>query len=248
MAKLFIGCSGYSYHHWLGNFYPEHLAQKHWFAHYRSVFPTVELNVTFYRTPKPETFRHWYEETPADYAFAIKGSRYITHIKRLLGSEESLPRFFEPAMELKEKLKVVLWQFPPSFACDRDRFAGFLELLHAYPVRHVFEFRHQSWIGDEIVEICRKEKVGLCMADAPQFLHRLPVTADFVYLRRHGASGQYFGEYTEEQLAEDADRIEGYLGEARDVFIYFNNDAGGAAPRNAVQLTALLQGRGVLLQ
>lgn len=207
MPDIYLGCSGYSYHHWRGDFYPEHLPQNRWFAHYQEVFSTVELNVTFYRTLKPETFRHWHEGSPPGFTFALKGSRFITHRKRLLEAESSLPRFFEPALELKEKLKVVLWQLPPTFPCDLNRLSRFLDLLQNYPVRHAFEFRHESWLIPEVIELCGRRKVALCMADAPSFLDELPITSDFVYLRRHGNGGHYLGEYDSTQLRRDADRI-----------------------------------------
>lgn len=240
MAKLFIGCSGFSYQHWRGQFYPEGMAEKHWFDHYGSIFSTVELNVTFYRIPKPETFTRWYEESAPDFTFAVKGSRYITHLKRLLDIEEPLDRFFTPALSLKEKLSVVLWQFPPDFNCDPDRLAEFLNLLQNYQVRNTLEFRNKSWLCDEVVALCKSRNVTLCMADKPSFLDAPPLTGDFVYLRRHGAEGHDLGEYSRQQLEKDAERIRGYLTKKRDVYIYFNNDAGGAAPRNALELAELL--------
>jgi len=240
MAELFIGCSGFSYRHWRGNFYPEEMPQKQWYAHYGSVFATVELNVTFYRTPTPDTFSKWYAESRPEFSFALKGSRYITHLKRLQDVGEPLERFFAPARLLKEKLRVVLWQFPPDFRCDPGRLKEFLTRLQEYPVRCTFEFRNESWLTPEVVEICRSHNVSLCMADRPSFLDEPPLTADFVYLRRHGSEGNYFGEYSKEQLGQDAARIRSYLAQERDVFIYFNNDAGGAAPRNALTLASLL--------
>jgi uncharacterized protein YecE (DUF72 family) len=241
MAKLYIGCSGFSYGHWRGNFYPEGLAQKDWFAHYRSVFSTVELNVTFYRTPSAETFRHWHEESDANFSFALKGSRYITHVKRLLDNETPLDRFFSPARELKEKLQVVLWQFPPQFKCDLQRLESFLGQIGNYGVRNTLEFRNESWLCREVIELCNAHKVSLCMADWPPFLNEPPLTADFVYIRRHGMQGSYNGSYTTQELKKDALRIEGYLQKNFDVFIYFNNDVGGAAPKNALELSQLMQ-------
>jgi uncharacterized protein YecE (DUF72 family) len=241
MAKLFIGCSGFSYKHWRGNFYPEGLPQKEWFNHYRSVFSTVELNVTFYRIPTSETFRHWHDESEGDFSFAVKGSRYITHVKRLLESETALERFFAPVKELKEKLRVVLWQFAPSFQCNAPRLGEFLDRLAPYQVRSTFEFRNESWLTPEVIDLCKRKKVSICMADWPPFLDETPVTADFVYLRRHGMRGSYNGYYSAEELQKDAGRIAGYLKQGLDVFIYFNNDAGGAAPENALQLSGILQ-------
>ena len=240
MAKLFIGCSGFSYPHWRGQFYPEGLAERHWFAHYGSVFSTVELNVTFYRTPTPETFTRWYEESAPDFTFALKGSRFITHLKRLHDIEGPLGRFFAPAQFLKEKLRVVLWQFPPDFDYAPERLADFLTLLQDYRVRSTLEFRNRSWLCDEVVGLCKSRNVSLCMADKPSFLEAPPLTGDFVYLRRHGAEGHDLGEYSSSQLEKDAERIRHYLAQKRDVFIYFNNDAGGAAPRNARQLAGML--------
>lgn len=241
MAKLFLGCSGFSYRHWRGNFYPEDITQKEWFGHYRSVFSTVELNVTFYRTPKAETFRHWHDESEEGFSFAVKGSRYITHIKRLMEIEGALARFFIPARELEEKLQAVLWQFPPQFKVDVARLESFLDQVAPYRQRNTLEFRNQSWLCDEVVDLCRSRNVALCMADHPYFLDELPATADFVYLRRHGMEGSYNGDYSSEQLKKDAARIRKYLDRGLDVFIYFNNDMGGAAPRNAQELAAMLK-------
>lgn len=241
MARLFLGCSGFSYDHWRGNFYPEGLPAKRWFEYYRSVFDTVELNVTFYRTPKAETFRHWHEESEAAFSFAIKGSRYITHIKRLVDTEEAVARFFTPAEELREKLQVVLWQFPPQFRADPPRLESFLDQVAPYHGRHTLEFRNESWLTDDVVKLCRSRNVSLCMADHPAFLDEAPATADFVYIRRHGIQGSYNGFYTEEELQRDAARIRDYLGRGLDVYIYFNNDAGGAAPQNARDLQAMLR-------
>lgn len=241
MAKLFLGCSGFSYKHWRGNFYPEKVPQKNWFGHYHSVFATVELNVTFYRIPTAENFKHWYQETPANFSFAVKGSRYITHIKRLIDVEGALSRFFAPAQELQEKLQAVLWQFPPQFKADLARLERFLDLIVPYHTRHTLEVRNESWLSDEVVQLCRSRNVALCMADHPPFLDQPPLTADFVYVRRHGMEGSYNGFYSREELEEDARRIRSYLERDLDVFIYFNNDAGGAAPQNAQELAALLQ-------
>ena len=150
------------------------------------------------------------------------------------------PKWHSTAQRLKEKLRVVLWQFPPDFKCAPERLETFLALLDNYGVRSALEFRNQSWLCDEVVALCKARNVALCMADRPAFLEAPPLTADFVYLRRHGAEGNYLGEYSREQVAKDAGRIRNYLAKKRDVFIYYNNDAGGAAPRNAQELAELL--------
>ena len=240
MADAFIGCSGFNYRHWRGNFYPEKLPQKKWFEHYCTIFSTVELNVTFYRLPAPETFAKWYRETPASFVFAIKGSRFITHVKRLADAEEAVHRYFNSALNLQEKLKVVLWQFPPGFQANTERLHHFLGLLKQYPVRQTFEFRHESWLSPETYDLCRAHGANVCMADWPEFLVQTPPTADFVYIRRHGHDRSYTGCYSPEEIAADASRIEDYLRKEEDVFIYFNNDLGGHAPRNAADLRQLL--------
>jgi len=242
MPELFIGCSGFSYPHWREKFYPPSLPQRQWLAHYSSVFSSVELNVTFYRTLKPATFEKWRLETPPDFSFAIKGSRFITHVKRLREPEEPLERFFASSLELGEKLRTVLWQFPPGFKADIGRLGRFLELLGRYPVRNTLEFRDKSWLSEEIAALCRKHNATLCMADWPEYLDEPTRTADFVYLRRHGRGGDYATRYTREELERDAARIRRYLSDGLDVFIYFNNDAFGNAPENAQELAGMLGG------
>jgi uncharacterized protein YecE (DUF72 family) len=241
MPEIRIGCSGFNYQHWKGDFYPDNLPQKKWFAHYCSVFKTVELNVTFYRLPLATTFEKWHAETPPDFTFSLKGSRFITHIKRLLEPEEPLDLFFERAMHLKGKLKVVLWQFSPGFKVDFERLSRFLKLLGNYPVRNTLEFRNESWMTETTVDLCKDSRVGLCMADWPAFLDDLPVTSDFVYMRRHGEGGSYATNYSAAALKKDAQRSKNYLKNGKDVFIYFNNDFRGYAPRNARELTEMLR-------
>ncbi len=196
MATVRIGCSGFHYADWKGTFYPAALSQKKWFEHYCSIFSAVELNVTFYRIPKPATFEAWYKETPRHFAFTLKGSRFITHVKRLAVGRESLELFFDGALRLKKKLKVVLWQLPPNLQRDVHRLNAFISLLKKYPVRHTFEFRHESWLTAEVRNTCHKNNISLCMADWPLFINTLQVTSDFVYLRRHGPDGTYDTDYS----------------------------------------------------
>jgi uncharacterized protein YecE (DUF72 family) len=241
MADVRIGCSGFNYSHWKEKFYPKGLSQRKWFEYYCTIFRTVELNVTFYRLPKESTFDKWYQETPPHFVFALKGSRYITHVKRLSDPKDSVALFFKGALRLKKKLKAVLWQFPPSFQINRNRLIEFLGLLKKYPVENILEFRHESWIKDDIFELCGAYHAGLCMADSPDFLDELPVTSDCVYIRRHGRGGRYDSCYTKDELKRDAKRIKGYANKGKKVFMYFNNDAFGYAPKNARSLIALLQ-------
>ena len=240
MPELFIGCSGFSYPHWRGCFYPDNLPAKGWFDYYCTTFSSVELNVTFYRLLTPAAFTRWQLESPRDFTFSLKGSRFITHVKRLAAPEEPLARFMAGALLLGAKLRVILWQFPPNFPCNIRRLQQFLELLARYPVRHALEFRHESWICAEVIALCQAAGVALCMADWPDFIAELPLTADFVYLRRHGRGGSYAGCYSPDELLADAGRIRRYLEGGRDVHIYFNNDVQAFAPQNARELAQLL--------
>ncbi|HEX9024533.1 MAG TPA: DUF72 domain-containing protein [Geobacteraceae bacterium] len=240
MAVVHVGCSGFSYPDWQGIFYPEGLPQRRWLAHYSSVFSSVELNVTFYRLLKPDTFERWREETPPGFVFAAKGSRFITHVKRLAEPEGPLERFFSGVTHLGEKLAAILWQFPPGLTCDTERLGRFLEALKPYLLRNALEFRHESWLREEVLEMCRAHNAALCMADWPPFIAASPLTADFVYIRRHGEGGSYSSCYSLAELGADAQRIRTYLATGRDVHIYFNNDYHGYAPRNALELTGLL--------
>lgn len=243
MANLYIGCSGFLYDHWKGIFYPEELPQKRWFEFYCSRFRSIELNVTFYKLPDKETFHKWYGETPEGFKICLKGSRFITHVKKLKASAEPLDVFLSRAVALKEKLGVILWQLPPRLKADTGRLSEFLEILRPYKVRSTFEFRDESWINKAVYSLLERENVSLCMADWPEFLKDLPITADFVYIRRHGEAGTYATSYTTTQLKADATRIRRYLKDKRDVYIYFNNDAFGYAPQNALELIELLKNK-----
>ena len=240
MPEILIGCSGFNYREWKGKFYPDSVPQKKWLEYYCTVFKTVELNVTFYRLPLETTFDKWHDETPPDFAFSLKGSRYITHIKRLLDTEAPVDLFFERALRLKGKLKAVLWQFSPDFKIDLERLRTFLKLLGNYPVRNTLEFRNETWITKKTIDLCKESKVGLCMADWPGFLEDLPVTSDFVYIRRHGEGGNYSSRYSITALRKDAGRLRNYVKHGNDVFIYFNNDFQAYAPGNARELAEMM--------
>lgn len=240
MAKAHIGTSGFSYDDWAGVFYPEGLSRAKWLGYYSKNFSTVELNVTFYRLPKRETFGKWRKETPEDFKFSLKGSRFITHIKRLLDPEEPVGRFMEAAETLRDKIAVILYQFPPGFKADTGRLKNFLSILKPYGMRHAFEFRNETWINRDVISVLEAEGAAFCTADWPPFLDELPATSDFVYIRRHGQEGNYAASYSDEELKGDAKKIKKYLKENRDVFIYFNNDASGYAPKNALTLKRML--------
>lgn len=241
MPKIRIGCSGFLYDSWRGVFYPEELPHKRWLSFYMKKFNTVELNVTFYRLLKKEAFERWYKETPPDFKFALKGSRFITHVKKLKDVELPLSTFFNATAPLLEKLEVILWQLPPNLKLNMKNLEDFVENLKKYPVRHVFEFRHKSYLGKKVFKLLSAANIGVCMADWPEFIKDLPVTSDFVYIRRHGEGGNYATDYTTEQLKADAKKIKEYLKLGKNVYCYFNNDASAYAPKNALELSAILE-------
>ena len=241
-ARIFLGTSGYSYQHWKSVFYPEDLRENLWLSHYAGFFDTVELNVTFYRLPKESAFLSWHKRTPKNFKFSVKGSRFITHVKKLKDSSQPLKLFFSRVKLLKEKLGPVLWQLPPAFKADSKRLKAFLNCLKQYKgVRHVFEFRNETWYSTEILDMLKGEGRALCSADWPTFARDIHITADFIYLRRHGQGARLYGGcYTNRQLKKDAEIIKKHLKEKRDVYIYFNNDADGYAVKNALELKRLV--------
>jgi len=241
VSEVFIGTSGYSYDHWSnGVFYPPRLPKSKWLEYYSEHFQTVELNVTFYRLPQEKVFTGWCEKTPDAFRFAVKGSRYITHIKRLANLGDSLETLAKRLKLLKEKCSVVLWQLPPSMKIDLKRFDQFCRQAEkTICKRQAFEFRNESWFTDEVYDILFKHNFSLCLADAPQDIHE-PITADYVYVRRHGPSGLYEGNYTKKHLGRDTKNVLKWLKDGKDVYIYFNNDVKGYAVKNAKTLLDLV--------
>lgn len=241
---ILIGTSGFSYDHWTnGVFYPPKLARTKWLGFYADRFPAVELNVTFYRLPGAETFIGWHAHTPAKFQFALKGSRYITHIKRLKDVREPLRSFFDRAKGLKNKFTVALWQLPPAMHRDLDRLNGFIRQLKKFrKVRHVFEFRHAGWWCDEVFDMLREHGMGFCHADyLTDVPKEIPDEMPFHYVRFHGIGAQmYAGDYPNDMLADWAARIGRWKRRAKDVYVFFNNDAAGFAVKNARELMELL--------
>lgn len=245
MSRFRIGTSGYSYRHWSdGVFYPPGLSQSKWLEFYARHFDTVELNVTFYRQPVPSAFEGWRKRTPEGFNFAIKGSRYITHILRLNNKEESLRRFFNSARLLGEKLRLVLWQLPPGFKMDTerlDRFCKLLQKISPERVGHCFEFRNKSWFCQEVYSLLEHYKCHLCIADSPQYPSEERVISGTAYMRFHGKETMYGYNYSQEELSHWAERILSW--KASEVYIYFNNDWMGYAIKNAKALREILKAR-----
>lgn len=237
---IHIGTSGYNYPHWWnGTFYPSDLPQKKWLEFYTTYFDTVELNVSFYRLPKKEVFESWYKRTPKKFVFAVKGSRFITHIKRLKDCREPLTLFFDHASGLKEKLGVVLWQLPPRFRFQKERLEEFSVLLSTLPraknYRHAFEFRDESWSCHEAFRVLEEFGFIFCIAHGSSFPLIERITSDVVYLRLHG--GEWHGSnYSDKELRQWTEKIQNWRKKRKAVFAYFNNDAYGFAVKNALTL------------
>ncbi|MBV8087563.1 MAG: DUF72 domain-containing protein [Chloroflexi bacterium] len=237
-AQLRIGCSGWVYAHWKGRFYPAKLPAKDWFDFYAQHFDTVEINNSFYRLPKPETFEGWRKRAPEGFRFAVKGSRFITHIKRLKDPEEGVKRFFDNADKLNGAAGPMLWQLAPSFQRDDERLAAFLRALPlAY--LHTFEFRHKSWLAPEVYELLGEHRAALCIPDRPDLPKDIRCTTDWTYIRLHGSDHDN-GNYSDEELATWAVRIRTFMGNGADVWAYFDNDQEGFAIENARTLRRLL--------
>jgi uncharacterized protein YecE (DUF72 family) len=234
-GRFRVGTSGWSYGHWRKLFYPAKLPTREWLAFYARHFDTVEINNSFYRLPAKETFRNWRTGVPREFIYAVKASRYITHVKRLAEPEEPLRTFLGRARVLGAKLGPVLFQLPPRWRANPDRLAAMLKLLPPKR-RFVFEFRDPSWFNQDICELLRRRQVAFCIFHMVGLACPSWVTAPFVYVRFHGTSGKYGGGYPPRELARWAERIRDWLREGRDVYAYFNNDADGHAVRNGRDL------------
>jgi uncharacterized protein YecE (DUF72 family) len=240
-ARFRVGTSGWSYDHWREVFYPHKLPARKRLAFYSSRFDTVEVNASFHRLPSEETFRTWREAVPREFKFAVKASRYLTHVKRLADPEEPLKTLLGRARVLGSKLGPVLFQLPPRWRANPERLAGLLRLLPASR-RFVFEFRDPSWFNEDVRDLLAHRGAGFCIFHMVGQRCPLWVTAPFVYIRFHGTSGKYGGSYPPRVLAMWAERVRGWIQEGRDVYAYFNNDIGGHAVRNGRDLVKRLEG------
>jgi uncharacterized protein YecE (DUF72 family) len=234
MAKpVHVGCSGWSYQDWRGRLYPEDLPTTRWLERYAEKFSTVEVNSTFYRLASEKGVERWIEQTPPDFIFALKVSRYITHIRRLREIEEPLRRFRERLKPMigNSREGPYLWQLPGNFKRDDEVLAGALDVLP--PGRHCFEFRHPSWFAQEVLEVLREHEVALVIGDHPERpFQPHEFTADWTLVRFHyGARGRN-GNYSERELETWTRRIRQWRRRV-EVYAYFNNDWNGYAVANA---------------
>ena len=242
MNPIRVGCSGWNYTDWRGVLYPPGCPQRKWLARYAEVFDTVEINNTFYRLPTLDAVRGWVQQSPPGFLFAVKSSRYLTHVKRLTDMEQGVARLLERLEPLtaSPKMGPMLWQLPGNFRRDDARLAFALEHLPAG--RHAFEFRHESWFADDVLAALRSHGVALAIGDHPERPwqpHEL--TADFTYVRLHYGHRGRRGNYSATELDVWAGELRRLAGRA-DVFAYFNNDWEGFAVNNALGMRERLGG------
>ena len=235
-----VGCSGWQYRHWRESFYSSAGSLARWFDYYASIFDTVEINNSFYRLPEAITFARWGERAPAGFVFAVKASRFLTHMKKLKEPEAPLQRIFDRVPQLGPHLGPILYQLPPGWKVDRSRLEHFLQALPR-DFRHVLEFRDPSWYADDVLELLRAHDVALCLHDMRGSATGRMRVGSFAYVRFHGPTGQYSGGYSDDRLLEWADWLASEQRDGSDIYVYFNNDVGGHAPRDALRLRGFLE-------
>jgi uncharacterized protein YecE (DUF72 family) len=240
-GEVRIGTSGWHYKHWVGTFYPPKTPASKMLAYYYQHFDTVELNNTFYRLPPVSGLEVWRDSTPDNFVLAAKGSRFLTHMKKLKDPEPGLARFFERIDVLGEKLGPILFQLPPHWQVDRERFQTFVAALPS-GYRYAFEFRNATWDNEEIYRILRDRNIGYCIFDLAGAHSPSLVTASFAYVRLHGPGGKYQGSYSDSVLSGWAERILKWRAELDAIYLYFDNDEAGYAAKDALRLKSLVAG------
>jgi uncharacterized protein YecE (DUF72 family) len=240
-AHIHVGTSGWSYPHWKRRFYPAGLPPGQWLPYYAQRFATVEIDNTFYRLPARQTFASWARAVPPEFTFAVKASRYITHMKKLSDPRRSTRALLRRITALGSRLGPLLFQLPPRWRADAGRLDAFLGVLG--PVRTAFEFRDRSWIRDDVLAALARHRAAFCIHDFGGRRTPKLVTSDFVYLRLHGPAAPYRGSYGSAVLARWADACSDWAGSGREVYCYFNNDQDGCAPRDALRLRRMVERR-----
>ena len=240
-GRVLIGTSGWSYPHWRGLFYPRDLRHEAELAYYARRFDSVEINSTFYRLPERSMLRTWRDAVPGDFVFAVKASRYITHMKKLNAPGAALRTFFRRIEALGDKLGPVLFQLPPRWHCSPRRLASFLGSLSSH-FRYAFEFRDQSWLMREVYDLLARANAGLCIYELGGFRSPIEVTSKLVYVRLHGPGAPYQGCYDRRALARWAKQILAWSSEGRSAFCYFDNDQLAYAALNARDLARRVAG------
>jgi len=243
MAASYVGTSGWVYPHWAKRFYPEDLDKRDWFSYYSERFESVEINNSFYRLPSRETFENWRKSAPRGFHFAVKASRYITHVKKLREPAEGAGNFFRNLSGLGDRCAAVLFQFPPAWHKNLERLEGLFEVVPGER-RLAFEFRDETWLSEDVYAVLRTNNAAVCTADSPFYPGPRVITSDFVYFRMHGGRGARKPSYSPEELSALAAEIDGHLRAGRDAFAYFNNDYNGYAVEDALALRKRLAEKG----
>jgi uncharacterized protein YecE (DUF72 family) len=241
--EIRIGTSGWHYKHWKGPFYPLNIRDSEMLAFYLKHFDTVELNNTFYRLPNKNAVKAWHQHSPEGFLFAVKGSRFITHMKKLSNPAEHIKYFYDTVKFLGPKLGPIVFQLPPKWKCNIERLEAFLNELHKES-KYSFEFRDKSWLCSEVYQLLAKHNAALCIYDLKGFESPPEITADFTYIRLHGPSkSAYQGCYDKKALHKWRDRINTWKKRLTAVYIYFDNDQMGYAANNAMHLKEIVQGK-----
>lgn len=238
MAKrgpLHIGCSGWNYADWRGLFYPRELSPQEWFGFYTQFFDTVEINNTFYQLPSATTFQAWRAQAPAGFLYAVKANRYLTHLKKLHEPREPVRRFLDRVRLLGRRLGPILYQLPPHWRLDRKRLESFLALLPP-DLLHVFEFRDQSWMVEEVFKLLEAWGVSFCTHDFPGVTVPRHAVGPLAYVRLHGTERAYQGRYSDVALRQWWKWMEEQIKSGKALYVYFNNDAKAQAVSDALQL------------
>jgi uncharacterized protein YecE (DUF72 family) len=247
-CEIRIGTSGYHYKHWQGPFYPKRISSDEMLGFYSLHFDTVELNNSFYRLPTEAAFDNWRQSTPANFIFAVKASRFLTHQKKLKDPERALQNLLPRASRLSHKLGPILFQLPPRWQVNPGRLEA---LLEAFPsdLRCAFEFRDESWIRPEINQLLAKFRAAFCIYELAGFQSPLTITSDFAYVRLHGPDlGKYQGSYSTSRLRRWGQQVEEWVKHLAAVYIYFDNDQTGYAARNALTLKKMVYGKDSLVE
>jgi len=234
-----IGCSGWQYKHWREIFYPKDLPQRRWFDFYAEQFDTVEINNSFYRLPKPETFEKWRDMAPPGFCYAVKANRYLTQAKKLKECEEPIARMMAATRHLGDRLGPILYQLPPSLQLNLERLEGFLELIPK-DLTNVFEFRHKSWYAPETYALLGRFGASFCVHDMKGSESERIAVGPAAYVRFHGGVGKYWGRYSDERLLSWADWAVDQARTGRNVWCYFNNDIHGHAIDDAQTLRSMV--------
>ncbi|MBD3345241.1 MAG: DUF72 domain-containing protein [Chitinivibrionales bacterium] len=235
-----IGTSGWHYKHWTGPFYPEKMKTGDMLKFYLQHFSTVEINNSFYKLPEEKTLKQWASLVPAGFEFAVKASRYITHVKKLKDPEEPVNTFMSRIEVLGDKLGPVLFQLPPSWKVNLERLESFCKVLPG-GFSYAFEFRNPTWFDDSVIEILNEYNASFCIYDIEGRTSPSHLVGPIRYIRLHGPDGKYQGSYSKQQLRKWANLLSSWREQGRKAYCYFDNDQNGYAPHNALTLMEMLQ-------